>query len=231
MWSDKCLAERGKGKKRAWVWGTPADKWKPSHVETYRKGKDLRVMVWAMFWGEGQRSDLYIMDRDFKSKKHGYSVNSYIEVLNVMLPGSYIEDLYFMQDNAPIHTANKVKKWFEENGIDTSKWPPYSPDLNPIKHAQKKLKEVVMEHFPEVQDAKGESEQDLKNMEEALKKAWHIIPTSFFESLIESIERRIKAVIEADGQHTKYQTGVLEFSLIYLIQGGILVNLVVLDLI
>jgi hypothetical protein len=36
-------------------------------------------------------------------------------------------------------------------------------------------------------------------MEEALKKAWHIIPTSFFESLIESIERRIKAVIEADG--------------------------------
>jgi transposase len=75
------------------------------------------------------------MDRDFKSKKHGYSVNSYIEVLNVMLPGSYIEDLYFMQDNAPIHTANKVKKWFEENGIDTSKWPPYSPDLNPIKHA------------------------------------------------------------------------------------------------
>ena len=31
-----------------------------------------------------------------------------------------------------------------------------------------------------------------------------MIPTSFFKSLIESIERRIKAVIQADGWHTKY---------------------------
>ena len=30
-------------------------------------------------------------------------------------------------------------------------------------------------------------------MEEALKKAWLMIPTSFFESLIESMERRIEA--------------------------------------
>jgi hypothetical protein len=60
------------------------------------------------------------MDRDFKSKKHGYSANSYIEVLNVMLPGNYNKDLYFMQDNALIYTVNKVKKWFKDNRIDTS---------------------------------------------------------------------------------------------------------------
>jgi hypothetical protein len=63
---------------------------------------------------------------------------------------------------------------------------------------------MVMEHFPEVWDAKGESEEELRRMEEALKAAWLIIPTSFFESLIESMERRIEAVIEADGWHTKY---------------------------
>jgi transposase len=44
-------------------------------------------------------------------------------------------ELIFMQDNASIHTAHKVKDWFEENGIQTTNWPPYSPDLNPIKHA------------------------------------------------------------------------------------------------
>jgi transposase len=40
-----------------------------------------------------------------------------------------------MQDNASIHTAKKVKDWFMGNGIITTDWPPYSPDLNPIEHA------------------------------------------------------------------------------------------------
>ena len=45
MFSDECSAERGKGQKQEWVWGTPADKWKPEMVQTYKKGKQLRVMV------------------------------------------------------------------------------------------------------------------------------------------------------------------------------------------
>jgi hypothetical protein len=67
-------------------------------------------MVWAMFWGTGKRSELYIIDRDFESKKNRYFAVSYIKVLDAMLPGHYINDLYFMQDNALIHTAKKVKQ-------------------------------------------------------------------------------------------------------------------------
>jgi hypothetical protein len=58
-------------------------------------------MVWAMFWGEGECSELFIIDRNFESKKNSYSANSYIKVLDAMLPGNYNDDLYFMQDNAP----------------------------------------------------------------------------------------------------------------------------------
>jgi hypothetical protein len=82
MWSDECSAERGRGKLIEWVFRLRADKWKPSHVTTYKKGKDLRVIVWAAFWGSENRTPLYIMDRDFESKKHGFSANSYIEVLD-----------------------------------------------------------------------------------------------------------------------------------------------------
>jgi len=96
IWSDECSAERGKGKKQVWVFGVPADKWKPDFVETYRKGKDLRVMVWACFWGHGERSPLYIMDRDFESKKHGYSANSYIEVLEENLVDASYNRLIFI---------------------------------------------------------------------------------------------------------------------------------------
>jgi transposase len=33
-----------------------------------------------------------------------------------------------------IHSAKKVKKWVEEPGIEVLEWPPYSPDLDPIKN-------------------------------------------------------------------------------------------------
>jgi hypothetical protein len=33
--------------------------------------------------------------------------------------------MVFMQDNALIHCANKVKEWFKEMGIDMTDWPPY----------------------------------------------------------------------------------------------------------
>ena len=136
MWSDKCSAERGQEKSVEWCFGTPSDKWKPQFVKTYKKGKDISVMVWACFWGgdKGGRSDLYILDRDFESKKHGYSAQSYLEVLEDQIPRCWEPGLIFMQDNASIHTAGAVKRWFAEMGIPVTDWPPYSPDLNPIEN-------------------------------------------------------------------------------------------------
>ena len=97
----------------------------------------MKIIVWACFWDNG-RSDLYIIDRDFESKKHGYSANSYLEVLdNTFLPHYESNDpgYKFMQDNASIHRAHKVRDWFIANGVDTTDWLPYSPDLNLIEHA------------------------------------------------------------------------------------------------
>jgi hypothetical protein len=44
-----------------------------------RTNKNMKIMVWGSFWDLG-RTNCYIMDRDFESKKHGYSANSYLEV-------------------------------------------------------------------------------------------------------------------------------------------------------
>jgi transposase len=43
--------------------------------------------------------------------------------------------LEFMQDNAPIHSAQKVQDWLRNHEIPVMTWPPYSPDLNPIENA------------------------------------------------------------------------------------------------
>jgi hypothetical protein len=77
VWSDECSVERGRGKRDEWVFRTPAQKWDRNMVQTYGTNKNMKTMVWGAFWDNG-RSNLYIMDRDFESKKHGYSAESYL---------------------------------------------------------------------------------------------------------------------------------------------------------
>jgi hypothetical protein len=80
-------------------------------VQTYDTKKDIKIMVWGAFWDVG-RSGCYIMDRDFESKKHGYSANSYLEVLNAEVEPIFAtldEGYAFIQDHASIYTAGSVK--------------------------------------------------------------------------------------------------------------------------
>jgi hypothetical protein len=68
----------------------------------------MRVMVSAAFWGYRERSDLIVLECDFESKKHRYSANSYLTLLEELVVPNYTDDLVFMQDNASIYTAQKV---------------------------------------------------------------------------------------------------------------------------
>ena len=137
MWSNECSIEQDKGKQQEWAFGCLKDKWKKEYITTYHKGKDISIMVWACFWykdGAIQRSQLYIMDRDFKAKKHRYSANSYLEVLDENLPNCWSPGLVFICDGASIYTTRKVTQYFIDMGIPFTNHPPFSPDTNPIEH-------------------------------------------------------------------------------------------------
>ena len=201
MWSDECSAERGKGKGAEWVFGTVNQKWHKGFVSTYTKGKDIRVMVWGCFWfiaGLWHRSELYVMDRDEEAKKKGYSSRSYLEVLEDQMPKCWQPGLKFMQDNAPIHTAKIIQRFFEDNAIPLIEWPPYSPDLNPIEHVWHWLKKGVLDKHPELNDM-GKGQEAYSALGDALIEAWDDLDLDLFKSLGESVPKRVQAVIDAKG--------------------------------
>jgi transposase len=204
IWSDECSVERGKGKKPMWVFRTPDQKWDSDKIQTYKKGKDLCVMVWAAFSIKGGRSEIFIMERDEAAKKNGYTAQSYLQVLEENLPSLYEPGLIFMQDRAPIHTSNLCKAWFAENLIEVLNHPPYSPDLNPIKHLWRLLKEKIQELYPDLESLTGPAEAKIEALETAIKEAWLAIPQEYSDAVVNSMQRRCKAVIKAKGWQTKY---------------------------
>jgi hypothetical protein len=111
---------------------------------------------------------------------------------------------YFLHQCQDSENRLHVKEWFENHDIRTTDWPPYSPDLNPIENAWHALKVLALKMFPDVMNGKGDTEEARKNIEECLQAAWKALSNDLFESLIESMPRRVAACIAAEGWHTKY---------------------------
>lgn len=202
IFSDECSVERGKGKKRVWSFSTPAQKWDKDKVQTFSKSKTTSVMVWAGIAGNLPRTELIIMTRDPTAKKNGYTTKSYIQALEEGLLPVY-DGQTFMQDNASIHTAHAARAWFEEQGIYVlPDWPPYSPDLNPIEHLWFHLKNAVYDVVPHLDTITGVTLTH--TLEEALPKAWDLVKSEIIQEGVKSMPRRLQAVIDAEGWHTKY---------------------------
>ena len=115
----------------------------------------------------------------------------------------YEPEKIFQQDNAKIHVAESLQKWFEEHGIRVMEWPAHSPDLNPIEHVWKALKVELYRRFPNLHCLK-KNELDIAKFREILNISWEAIPQELIDRLINSVPWRLKAVRKARGWYTKY---------------------------
>jgi len=206
IWSDEASVARRSDKTREWVFETFKQKWDRDKVMKISNEKTFFIMIWGAFW-DSERSNLYLLDRDFEFKKHGYSAVFYIQILNHNLTDIWKSGLVFMQDNASIHRARKSKLWFQENGIEVMEWPPYSPDLNPIENLWALLKKEAYKVYPDLDSLKGKGEEAEIQLFQILQKAWGNLREKVMEGLIFSMPRRCAAVIKAEGWHTKYWLG------------------------
>jgi transposase len=203
IWSDECSVTRGTGLKPEWVFRTPQQKWDKEMIQPKGKTQDISVMIWCAIWGD-QQSDAYLLEPDWEAKKHSYSANSYINVLENNIPGIWEPGLIFMQDNAPIHKVKKTIEWFENNGIEVLDWPPYSPDLNCIEQLWPELKQLVNVVNPQLMTSTSRSAEFLDAMYVTIRRAWASILPERVRGLVDSMTTRINACIEADGWYTRF---------------------------
>ena len=113
-----------------------------------------------------------------------------------MLHELVTKNVVFQHDNASIHNARIIKKWFKEKTIEIMDWPASSPDLNPIENVWKLMKDNIQKHenFP----------RTVNELKTALKKEWSNFDTSILREVADSMLRRIEVVLEAKGGPIDY---------------------------
>jgi hypothetical protein len=134
-----------------------------------------------------------IMDSNLYVKILEENLVPTMEALRVF---SNIDNMIFQQDGDPKHTSRRTKEWLRHKGIVTLPWPAQSPDLNPIEHLWGSLKRRLGQY---TSPPKGQQE-----LAERVAQEWEKIPATECQRLIESMPRRLRAVIRAKGGHTKY---------------------------
>ena len=194
VWSDEtkinCMGSHG----RQWVWKKAGEGLSDRVVQGARKFGGGSLMVWGCMLWEGVGYACKIdgtMDGELYVKILQDELQESINYYNKTK-----DDIIFQQDNDSKHTCHKARNWFQDHDFNVMLWPAHSPDLNPIEHLWNHLKRRLAGYEEE---AKG-----MLELWERVQVEWDKIEPEVCQILIESMPRRMEAVIKAKGGYTKY---------------------------
>lgn len=194
IWSDETKICRFGSDGREWCWKTPGSPLKPNHVTKTVKYGGGSIMIWGCFTAHGV---------GFLSKIEGsMDAALYCNILEDELQqtidyyGIDRAKLIFQHDNDPKHTARATMEKLRELGFSTLSWPAQSPDLNPIEQLWGLLKRRLAKY---------------ERVPSSMAELWERVPIEWDKimqeeclHLIESMPKRVAAVIKAKGGYTKY---------------------------
>jgi transposase len=174
------------------VWREPGEEMEPDCLAP-RVARSESCMVWAGFAWRG-RGPLVLHSGSVTGAVHAQLLMEHaIPALKTMFPR---KNGIFQQDNAPVHTARVAQGVLAEAKVRTLTWPAYSPDLNPIENLWSVMQENLRKRTP--------PPSSLGQLRRMVQEEWDALPENLLHNLVESMPRRVNAVIEANGGPTPY---------------------------
>ena len=105
------------------------------------------------------------------------------------------QSMQLMEDGAPAHRAKSTKEWHAEHGVELfPDWPSNSPDVNPIENLWSQMKHLQ----------RHERATSIAGLKKIAQKVWRGITPEYLRQLYQSMPRRMQAIINARGAHTRY---------------------------
>jgi len=200
IWTDECYIWLSGTLNRTWVTRRPSEVYHDDCLVPKFPQKNS-IMIWGGILGS-KKTPLVLWDRN-----NWGTITSQSYVDHVLIPalqpfwqhesgGSFGEDLWIMEDGAPAHRARYTQSVQQNWGMRKLNWPPCSPNLNPIENVWRILKDALNKRTPHPAGMPG--------MKAAIEEEWQRISEDIILSFIDSMPRRIEAVIAAAGGHTKW---------------------------
>ena len=152
-----------------------------------------KIMAWGCFSWKGRGSIEFLKKGEMMNGQRYRQILDEKLELFMQLHGTS----HFLQDGAPCHRSKIVSTWFSERpNITLIDWPGNSPDLNPIENCW-----AWMKH--QLQDCKATS---IPLLQLEITKLWtqRMDDIPYLKALVESMPRRLAAVVENAGNTTKY---------------------------
>jgi transposase len=194
IWSDETKINRFCSDGRSYAWIRDGEALKPSQLKQTVKHGGGSVMIWGCMTYEGIG---YMCRIEGTMDKELYKTILEDDLLGTIdYYGFDSSHVIFQQDNDPKHTAKTVKEWLGQQEFNTLEWPASSPDLNPIEHLWAHLK-MQLSKFDT--PPKG-----MLELWERVEQEWDKISPDVCKNLIDSMPRRIEAVIKSKGWWTDY---------------------------
>jgi len=194
VWSDETKINRLGSDGRKWVWKKKGEGLSDRLVEGTLKFGGGSLMMWGCMMWDGVGYACKIDGR--------MDGELYCQILEDELQESIKhfnkspEDVIFQQDNDPKHKSHRAKAWFQSHDFEVLPWPAQSPDLNPIEH--------LWDHLKKRLGGYERQPNGMIELWERVEEEWEKIDKEVCQNLIESMPRRVAAVIKAKGGYTKY---------------------------